>query len=159
MTMLARRSALAALFGSVAALALRPARADQATRGTPAEAQAMVADAVAYFDRVGAEAAFGTFNTDPKPRFWNGDLYIFVDGVDGTIAANAFQPDKVGSSAFDLVDANGVVIGRKVIDEATGQGIWVDYLYPDPATGQNVAKSSWVVRHGDYVFGCGIYKE
>ena len=28
----------------------------------------------------------------------------------------------------------------------------------DPVTGQNEAKSSWVVHHGGYIYGCSIYK-
>ena len=42
---------------------------------------------------------------------------------------------------------------------ATTNGAWVDYRWEDPLTGKVVPKSSWVVLHNGYIFGCGIYKQ
>ena len=57
-----------------------------------------------------------------------------------------------------LKDADGKLFGRELFDKATQTGTWVDYVYKDPTTGKEEPKSSWVVRHDDYVFGCGVYK-
>jgi signal transduction histidine kinase len=154
------RSAIVGRLAGFLALGLLalPAAADD-TRGTADQAQSMVAAAVALYDDVGAEAAFARFNTDPVPDFRNGDLYIFVIRTDGTTVAHAFQPTRVGQSVLDMVDANGVHFGKEFIDKATPNGAWVDYVYTDPSTGAELQKSSWVVRHGDYIFGCGIYKQ
>ena len=45
-----------------------------------------------------------------------------------------------------------------LVEDASPAGAWVDYLRRDPITGADMAKSSWVVRHAGYVFGCGIYR-
>ena len=47
-------------------------------RGTAAEAQAMVAKAVALFGKEGANAAFDRFTQSPGSDFRHADLYIFV---------------------------------------------------------------------------------
>ena len=57
-----------------------------------------------------------------------------------------------------LKDANGKPFGSELFDKATQSGTWVDYVYKDPATGKEEPKSSWVVRHDGYVFGCGVYR-
>ena len=127
-------------------------------KGTADEAQSMVAAAIAYYDDVGADAAFKTITEDPVPQFRDGDLYVFVVSSDGVSVAHAFQPALVGHSILGMVDANGVHLGQEIVDKATADGVWVDYLYADPDTGTEAPKSSWVVRHGDFIFGCGIYK-
>jgi signal transduction histidine kinase len=57
-----------------------------------------------------------------------------------------------------VTDADGLSIGKIFVEKATPEGTWVDYRWVDPSTEEPAAKSSWVVRLGDYIFGCGIYK-
>jgi cytochrome c len=141
------------------ALAIRPVIADEAVaRGTAEEAQAMVADAIAYYDEVGAEAAFETFNTSAKPRFYDRDLYVFVIAEGGMIVAQAADPGRVGIDALTQLDAAGEPYGRWLVERPTPEGVWIDYVRLNPVTGEIEPKSSWVVRHDGYLFGTGIYR-
>jgi len=138
-------------------VAMSPLDAQDDGRGTAKDAQTMVERAIIVFDDEGAANAFAEFNAGPPP-FRNRDLYIFVIDGDGLLVANAQHPDLVGQNLMDMKDANGVPLIRRMVGQATENGVWVDYLFEDPLTGQAAPKSSWVVRHGGYVFGCGIYK-
>lgn len=74
-------------------------------RGTPAEAKAMLAKAVAHYKAVGRKQALADF-TGKKPPFVDRDLYVFCIGSDRVIAANGGYPSFVGLSADVLKDAN-----------------------------------------------------
>jgi cytochrome c len=149
---------------SVAALALAlvlglltPILSTAADRGTAAEAKALVAKAIALYDRQGREKAFAAIQ-DPKGGFVDRDLYVFVFGPKRTIVAHGGDPALVGTDADSLVGGGGVHFGTKFMDESTATGSWIDYKWKDPASGKVLPKSSWVVRHDGYIFGAGIYK-
>ena len=129
-------------------------------RGTPAQAQAMVARAVALFEEEGLQAAFDRFTDRPGAEFNHLDLYIFVLKAEegARIVAHARTRSLIGVNAATLIDPGGLSIGRAILDKATAKGAWVDYGWKDPLTGKVVPKSSWVVRHQGHIFGCGIHK-
>ena len=129
-------------------------------RGTPAQAQAMVARAVALFEEEGLQAAFDRFTNRPGAEFNHLDLYIFVLKAEegARIVAHARTRSLIGVNAATLIDPGGLSIGRAILDKATAKGAWVDYGWKDPLTGKVVPKSSWVVRHKGHIFGCGIHK-
>lgn len=134
-----------------------PAAAQQGERGTAEEAQALVARAIDLIERLGPEVGLATLNAQ-DPRFIDRDLYIFVIGADGIVVAQNADPDRVGLDVRELVDAAGNPYGAWLVERATPEGVWIDYLRNDPLTGHDESKSSWVVRHGDFIVGCGIYK-
>lgn len=127
----------------------------QETRGTADEAKAMVAKAIAAFDKNGT-ASFAVF-TAPDKSYIDRDLYVFVFDKE-KLVAHGFDEKLVGTKADTLVDVQGKKFGVEFIEKATPEGVWVDYVWRDPISGKEVAKSSWVVAHKDYVFGTGIYK-
>jgi len=127
----------------------------QDSRGTADEAKAMVAKAIAAFDTDGT-ASF-TAITAPSKTFIDRDLYVFVFDNE-KIVAHGFDEKLVGTKADSLVDVQGKKFGVEFVEKATPEGVWVDYVWRDPISNKEVAKSSWVVRHKDYVFGTGIYK-
>ena len=128
-------------------------------RGTAEEAQDMVARAIAYYDEMGAEAAFAKFNTDPAPEFLDRDLYIFVGGRDEGMVAHATNPSLLGVTYSSFVDADGKRFGEEMKKAVTPDGVWVDYKFKNPVTGEIERKSSWAVLHDGYIFGVGIYKQ
>ena len=115
----------------------------------------MVAKAIAAFDNDGT-ASFAAF-TAPDKTFIDRDLYVFVFDKD-KLVAHGFDEKLVGTKADALSDVNGKKFGIEFIEKATPEGVWVDYVWRDPITAKDVAKSSWVVAHKGYVFGAGIYK-
>jgi len=139
-----------ALFWLFAGVALA-----QDARGTADEAKAMVAKAIEAFD-TDATAAFAAI-TAPSTTFVDRDLYVFVFDKE-KIVAHGFDEKLVGTKADALVDVQGKKFGVEFIEKATPEGVWVDYVWRDPISGKDVAKSSWVVAHGDFVFGTGVYK-
>ncbi len=127
----------------------------QESRGTADEAIAMVAKAIAAFEKDGP-ASFAAF-TAPDKTYVDRDLYVFVFDKE-KLVAHGFDEKLLGTKADTLVDVDGKKFGIEFIEKATPEGVWVDYVWRDPISGKEVAKSSWVVAHKDYVFGTGIYK-
>jgi signal transduction histidine kinase len=127
-----------------------------ADRGTAEEAQALVARAIALYEQEGA-ASFAAM-TAPSTDFVDRDLYIFVIGPDNRVVAHGASLERIGLDVTTLIDDTGNPYGVALVEEATSEGVWVDYRREDPLTGLVEPKSSWIVRHDDHVFGCGIYK-
>lgn len=158
--MLDRRSLLGRLgllVGAGLLLSLGSTGAEE--RGTPQQAQAMVAKAIALFTDKG-EAAFPIMQQGAATGFLKGDLYIFVfsTGPAARVVVQAADQKRVGLAVATLVDSEGKTYGKEMEDRATAEGAWVDYKRTNPATNKEEAKSSWVVLYRGYVFGCGIYK-
>ncbi len=126
-------------------------------RGTAEEAQDMVARAIAYYDEVGADAAFARFNTDPAPEFLDRDLYVFVFGPDSTKLVHSIDSSLVGRTLESYTDVDGKRFGEEMRQTASPDGTWVDYKWKDPVTGEVEHKSSWMVLHDGHLFGVGIY--
>jgi signal transduction histidine kinase len=126
------------------------------TRGTPEEARAMVARAIAAYDTQG-KSAFPAMTT-PGTEFRDRDLYVFVAGPDNVTVAHGLDASLIGRDLAQILDSAGKAFGKEIIDKADEKGVWVDYAWRDPLTGKDIQKSSWVVRHDGYIFGCGIYK-
>ena len=127
-----------------------------ADRGTEAQAKALVAKAIAAYDAKG-KSVFSEM-TAPGTAFTDRDLYIFVIGPDHKTVAHGFDATRVGQDVLTLKDATGKPIGKEFVRKATQAGAWVNYVMKDPLTGREEPKSSWLVRHRNYIFGCGVYK-
>lgn len=125
-------------------------------RGTAEEAQALVANAIAFYDANGRDAAFAAYE-DKQGQFVDHELYIFIYGPGRTIEAHGADVNLNGTPVDTLIDMNGMPFGAALMDGATEEGVWIDYTWYNPVTRELHAKSSWVVRHDDYVFGAGIY--
>jgi signal transduction histidine kinase len=49
---------------------------------------------------------------------------------------------------------------REFINTAENKGRgWVDYKYPNPSTGKNEQKTSYLEFYEDLIIGCGAYKD
>jgi cytochrome c len=126
--------------------------------GSAEEAQAMVARAIALFDEVGAQATMDAINHGPALDFLDGDLYVFAYDPAELISAHAVNQSLVGRPVAGFIDVDGKAFGQEISDQATAEGVWVDYKWVDPVSEEVEQKSSWVVRHDGYLFGVGIYK-
>ncbi len=125
-------------------------------RGTPEEAQAMVAKAVAAYGEKSA-AVFAEI-TAPSTAFRDRDLYVFVIGSDHEIVAHGADAKRIGIDVTTLKDPDGKEYGKELVATASASGAWVDYKFKDPLSGNIAQKSSWVVLHDGFIFGCGVYK-
>jgi hypothetical protein len=133
---------------------LRPAAAQ---RGTRAEAQALLARAVAHYRNVGRAQALADF-TAKKAPFVDRDLYVVCIGSDRTISAHGANAAFVGASADLLKDAEGRPLGKAILDAAKpNAGGSVRYRWVNPVSGKVEPKVSFVQQVGTDVCLVGAY--
>lgn len=149
--------ATAALAVSIVALLSTPASDDDEThlvdRGE--FTASLVMDALELYEEEGLSATLEYYNS---PESVQGEWYVFIlDGEDKLIA-HADQ-DLLGMDLKeDLgLDSAGYRFGDVML-EATEQGLWVDYIFLNPATGNQEYKHAWVVRRDGLLFGSGWYQ-
>ncbi len=114
-----------------------------------------VKQALKRYDKEGREATVRYYNS---PESVNGEWYVFILDEDDRIIAHAV-PEQLGRDLKgDLgVDSAGYRFGDVML-EAGEDGLWVDYLFLNPNTGNQEYKHSWVVRHDGLLFGSGWYQ-
>ena len=142
----------------VAVLLAMTAAAVAATRGTPAEAKAMLAKAVAHYKTVGRTRALADFSAG-KAGFHDRDLYVVCIGASShLVTAHGFLPQHVGTPANILKDSNGKPLGQAILDAAAAKGEGsIHYTWINPMTGKLEPKTSFVQRVGDDVCLVGAY--
>jgi cytochrome c len=130
----------------------------QGKKGKPADAEAMVKKAIAFYKANGKEKAVAAFN-DPKGKFVDGDLYILCYDLEGNCLAHGSNPKMVGKNWMELKDADGkeFVKERMKIAKEKGKG-WQDYKWTNPLSKAIEPKTLYLERVDDIVIGCGAYK-
>jgi len=126
--------------------------------GTAAEAEALVKKAIAYIKTNEKEKAFAEIS-NPKGKFIDRDLYIFVYDLKGVCVAHGFNQKMIGKdlSAMKDIDGKSYVKERIEIAKTKGHG-WQDYKFTDPVSKKIEQKSAYIERLDDLIVGCGIYK-
>jgi hypothetical protein len=141
----------------VAILAMGAGQAGALDRGTPEQAKALLAKAVAHYKEVGREKALADFNAK-KPPFVDRDLYVVCLGPDHTIIAHGAFPPFVGSSSDLMKDSEGRPLGKALWDAAQGGGDGaVRYWWINPLSGKTEPKVSFAQKAGDDVCIVGAY--
>lgn len=149
------------VFKALCAAVMLALGAGAAEKGTADEAVAMVKKAAEFLKKNGKEKAFLEFN-NPKGQFIHKDLYIFafLANGDGIEQANGANYRLVGKNVKEMRDADGKFLIKDIL--ALGMGKegkgWIDYKWPNPATGNIDSKRTYVERVEDVVIGCGIYQ-
>ena len=137
-----------------------PAVAQDKSKGTAAEATAMVQKAIAHIKKVGREKAFADFNNKSGP-FTDRDLYVVVYDMKGKVLAHGANDKMIGKDVIELRDNDGKFFVKERVEmmskspEAKG---WQDYKFMNPVTRQIEPKSMYLQRYEDLIIGCGIYK-
>lgn len=134
------------------------ALAGAADHGTADECVALVKKAIAFSKANGRDKIAAEIN-NRTPEFRNKDLYLFISPVtQGAVVAHGANAKLVGRTLGDLRDVDGVYFTRKFREVAAskeGTG-WVDYKWPNSASGQLEPKSTYIERVDDVYFACGI---
>jgi signal transduction histidine kinase len=145
--------------GFLLAVAL-PAFAQDKSKGTAAEAQAMVQKAIAHIKKAGRDQAFADFSSKKAP--WvDRDLYVVVYDLKGKVLAHGANEKMIGRDVIDLRDTDGKHFVRERVEmmskspDAKG---WQDYKFMNPVSKQIEPKSMFIQRYEDLIVGCGIYK-
>ena len=114
-----------------------------------------VQGALDRYEEEGREATIAYYN-DPSTA--QGDYYIFIFDEDAKLVSHV-NPDLLG---MDLrgslgLDSHGYRFGDEML-KATERGLWVDYVFQNPRTGNQEFKHSWVVKRDGLLFGSGWYQ-
>ena len=127
--------------------------------GTAPEAEAMVKKAIALIKADGKDRAFGEIN-NPKGKFVDRDLYIFVYDMSGKCVAHGFNQKMIGKDLIEMKDSDGkfYVKERVEIVKTKGKG-WQDYKYTNPLSKKIEQKTAYIEKADDLIVGCGAYKK
>ena len=130
-----------------------------AADGTPAEAKALVKKAVDYLKANGKEKSLAEFS-DPKGKFVNGDLYIFVYDMNGKCLAHGFNQKMIGKDLKEMKDPDGKFYVKERIEIAKTKGSgWQDYKFTNPTSKKLEHKTAYIEKYEDLIVGCGAYKK
>lgn len=125
---------------------------------TQDDAKALVKDAGMFLKEKGRDAALKEIG-NPKGKFVKGELYVFAYDLEGKMLAHPVKPDLVGKNLIKEPDSKGKMFRKDIIDLAKTKGEgWVDYTYMNPKTKKEELKTTYLLKEGDVVLCCGIYK-
>jgi cytochrome c len=125
---------------------------------TPDAAKALVADAAKFLIENGREAGLKEI-CNPEGKFVKGSLYVFAYDLNGKILAHPIKPELIGKDLINEPDSKGKLFRKEISELAKTKGEgWVDYTYANPKTGKEEEKTTYVLKSGDIVLCCGIYK-
>ena len=148
-------------FAAVLALMIgMPAAAQDKSKGTAAEATAMVEKAIAHIKKVGRDKAFADFSSK-QPPWVDRDLYVVVYDMKGKVLAHGSNEKMIGKEVLDLRDNDGKYFVKERVEmmskgpDAKG---WQDYKFMNPVSRQIEPKQMYLRRFEDVIVGCGIYK-
>jgi signal transduction histidine kinase len=125
--------------------------------GTAAEAEALVKKATALIKTQGPEKAFAELS-NPKGKFIDKDLYIFVYDMNGKCVAHGFNQKMIGVDLIEMKDPDGkfYVKERDEIAKTKGKG-WQNYKFTNPVSKKLEGKRAYIEKIDNYIVGCGIY--
>ncbi|TAH46681.1 MAG: hypothetical protein EYC67_08555 [Betaproteobacteria bacterium] len=121
-----------------------------------ARASALLDRAEAYFREHG-EQALATFSR--MGEFQDGDLYVYVLGLDGTVlASGGSSATLIGRNVRDMTDSSGRPFFREIIEGArTRPSGRVEYRWRNPVRDRDEPKIATYRLVGDRVLVVGYY--
>jgi len=152
------KKTLLGIFFAFTAL-LSPMSAYAADDNKSNEAINLVKKAAAYLKENGTDKSFSAFN-DPKGEFVKNEFYIFVINQQGKMVSHGNLPKIIGKDVIDMKDADGKYLFKEMLAATNSKNsAWVNYKWPNPSTKRLGDKSTYLERVGEYVIGCGFYKD
>ena len=119
------------------------------------QVQAIVYSQIIKYNNNGRDATLSEINMIPEQPV---STYVFVvDPATGTTQAQNVDPDLVGTTSdWDAIISNLSV--DDILDEIRNEtGMWVHYMFTNPATGETEDKRTWLIIHEGLIFGAGYY--
>jgi signal transduction histidine kinase len=126
--------------------------------GTQAEAQAMVKKAIAEI-KAGKDKALAEIS-NPKGKFVDRDLYVFVYDMNGKCVAHGFNQKMIDKDLVEMKDPDGKFYVKERIEIAKTKGSgWQDYKFTNPTSKKVENKTAYIEKIDDLIVGCGVYKK
>ena len=110
--------------------------------------------AIERYERDGLEATLNYYNSVAS---FEGQWYLFAADENDIYNVHPLLPHLRGTDIKDVVDSSGFELG-KALAAATGEGVWVEYLWPHPVTLLEAPKISYAARHDGMLFASGYYE-
>jgi methyl-accepting chemotaxis protein len=127
-------------------------------QGTAEEAMELVHRALDYIKDHGMQAAITAIN-DPKMRFYDRDMYVFINDNDCRFHAFGGKPERIGSSALDMPGVDAKKLRDLTLQCVERGGGWFEYEIPNPVTGVLEPKMSYLMPIGNGLnVACGVYR-
>lgn len=121
------------------------------------DAEAIVGKAVAFAEANGKDKLVAEVNKKDG-QFNQGELYVFVYDMSGTLIADPVNQALVGQNNLTKPDAEGKLFRKEFVSVAKAQGSgWVDYKFKNPVSGKVEPKASFVKKQGDVIIIAGVY--
>ena len=157
MTRFLRLFVYAALIAAASAIGAQ-AQTPDATPATKEQAVAMVQKAVAFLKAQGPEKGYAEIDSK-SGQFVQGDLYIAVVGLDGTLLAYGADGHRVGDNVMDLKDSDGKEVIKERVELAKKQpSFWQSYKFMNPVSKTVEPKQMYCERLNETVVCAGIYQ-
>jgi cytochrome c len=146
------------LFVFVMALAVLAGTSLAQKKAKPADAESMVKKAIAFIKASGKDAGLAEIS-NPKGKFVDGELYVFVYDMTGKCLAHGGNPKMIGKDLIDMKDADGKSFVQERIDLAKSKGKgWQNYKWSNPVSKQIEDKVAYIEKVDDFIVGSGAYK-
>ena len=133
------------------------AGAADVSRGTDAEAEALVKRAIAYYQKNGREKSMDEFSKSPGP-FVDRDLYVTVLTMNADSLAH-INPKMRGRNTMDYRDPDGkyAIRERTEIAKRDGKG-WQEFKFFNPMTKAIEIKHTYFETYDNLIFSSGAFR-
>ena len=118
-----------------------------------AYAVSLVQAAIDLYKSEGREVTVAYHN---NPANIDGQWYVFITDENDNFIAHAQSPTLVDKDLKDVPGVDGSALGVEIAN-ATEEGKWTDYLWPNPDSNKLEQKRTWSIRHDGYLFASGYY--
>ncbi|HVO65313.1 MAG TPA: cache domain-containing protein [Syntrophales bacterium] len=123
------------------------------------EAKEWVKKAIAFYKKAGKAVALAEF-TNPKGPFIEGDMYIFVLNLKGTMLAHGVNEKYIGLDFCDVKDSDGRSFIREIVEVANTKGSgFVDYKWYNPVSKEDMEKHVYFEKVDDLIVCSGVFRE
>ena len=112
-----------------------------------------VAKAIARYESEGLDSTVAYYNSRES---LDGQFYLFMMDENDIYLVHPIFPHLIGTDIKDVVGSDGQELGKEIA-QATEDGHWIEYLWPNPLTGNEESKVTWAVRHDGRIFASGYY--
>ena len=110
-----------------------------------------------FYKNSGKRIAFAEF-TNPNGAFVEDEMYVFVLNGKGTMLAHGVNEKYVGEEFMDLMDSDGKLFIKEIVDTANSKGSgWVEYKWFEAVTRKWLPKTVYFEKVDDVIICSGFY--
>ena len=122
------------------------------------KARGWVDEAKTFYLTTGKRIALAEF-TNPHGMFSEGEMYIFVLSLKGTMLAHGVNEKFVGEDFMEVKDRDGKLFIREIVECANSEGSgWLEYKWYHPKTKQVLTKVVYFEKVDDLILCAGSYR-